>query len=470
MCKRPIVLALLAFCGAASVSVAPAWARQVPPPPPAPTVPTAASVPQTSAPETPAPQPAQQTSIPPPADRTVVTASVDFRAAIDEALQRNPSVEQAAADILAADALLRQARAATLPALNGQLLHTTIHPVVEFEGVAATPRNQLTASLDLSAPLYAPATWARRTQAQDNKRVAELSSAETRRQVALATAQAYLAIITQKRLAAANLIARDTSRHHFDLATQLFDKGAGSKLNQLRAQQDLSSNEVTLEDSLQAVYTAQEALGVLLARDGPVDASEEPVLDAPPTAADTIATFVRQRADLQFLAAREQAADRVFKDSWKDRMPVVTASFLPQYLTPTGLFSENGSWRLQALMTVPIFDAGQRAGLKAGREAQLRIARSETTAAARQAASEIRVADEGIRSAQRSVAAARAAAQQAHQVVQIVNVSFRTGATTNIEVIDAQRAAQDADTATEVSEDRLRRAKLDLLVSSGRFP
>ena len=88
----------------------------------------------------------------------------------------------------------------------------------------------------------------------------------------------------------------------------------------------------------------------------------------------------------------------------------------------------------------------------------------------RQAASEIRSFTEAVRSAERALVAARAGASQAQQVVEIVNVAFRAGATTNIEVIDAQRRARDADTSAAITEDRLRRARLDLLVAMGRFP
>jgi len=54
--------------------------------------------------------------------------------------------------------------------------------------------------------------------------------------------------------------------------------------------------------------------------------------------------------------------------------------------------------------------------------------------------------------------------------VTITNVSFRAGAATNIEVIDAERGARDADTAVAQAEDTLRRARLELLNALGRFP
>jgi outer membrane protein TolC len=49
-------------------------------------------------------------------------------------------------------------------------------------------------------------------------------------------------------------------------------------------------------------------------------------------------------------------------------------------------------------------------------------------------------------------------------------VSFRTGAATNIEVIDAERTARDTDNGVAAAEDNLRRARLDLLIALGRFP
>ncbi|HEX7940529.1 MAG TPA: TolC family protein, partial [Gemmatimonadaceae bacterium] len=86
------------------------------------------------------------------------------------------------------------------------------------------------------------------------------------------------------------------------------------------------------------------------------------------------------------------------------------------------------------------------------------------------ARSEVRAAREGVASADRGLTTARAGADQARRVVDIVNVSFRAGAATNIEVIDAERRARDADLAVAVAEDTLRRARLELLTAAGQFP
>jgi hypothetical protein len=46
----------------------------------------------------------------------------------------------------------------------------------------------------------------------------------------------------------------------------------------------------------------------------------------------------------------------------------------------------------------------------------------------------------------------------------------RAGATTNLELVDAERRARDAASAAALAEDSARRARLDLLLASRSFP
>jgi outer membrane protein len=394
---------------------------------------------------------------------------VTFQDAMDRALKRNPTIAEASADILRADALLRQARSAIYPQASATVNTTVNTPVVEFNGVAIGPRTQLNASATVSQWLFAPVEWALRNQAGDNKVVAERGLDEAKRQIALSAAEAFLTIITQRRLVDNSQLAADTAKAHFDYAHQLQEKGAGSRLNELRAQQEYSADLVTLENARLSVYRAQEALGVLLASDAPLDTADEPALTLPPTP-DTPDARVGERADVKLTVAREQAAQRVLADSWKEYLPTVNAAFTPTYLTPSTLFTPSWSTRTVFGVNVNLWDSGLRAGRKAERAAALEHVQREGEQTRRQAASEIRTAAEAVRSAERAALNARSAADQAHQVVDITNVAFRAGATTNIEVIDAQRESRDADNATAIADDTLRRARLDLLVSTGRFP
>jgi len=122
------------------------------------------------------------------------------------------------------------------------------------------------------------------------------------------------------------------------------------------------------------------------------------------------------------------------------------------------------------MFSIPVLDGGFRSGMKHEREALLNTVKFERAAVEKQAGSEVRSARDAVASNERALASARMAADQANEVVQITDVAFREGATTNIEVLDAQRQARDVETQAAIAEDALKRAQLDLLVALGRFP
>jgi outer membrane protein TolC len=341
--------------------------------------------------------------------------------------------------------------------------------VTSFGGESIVPRTQTVTTAGLTVPLFTPVSWAERNQAADQVTVSERAQADARRAIAAATGDAYLAIIAGRRIVDLNERARDTARAHFEYANQRFQGGLGSRLNALRAQEDLSAAEARVEDARLALRRAQEALGVLIATDGPVDAANEPVFELPPEGVSD-AELIRARQDVAVTSARETAAIRVAADSWRDRLPEATAVVTPQVVTPAGLFADPRSWRASFLVSVPLFDAGERQGRARERRALVDVARADRENVERQAASEIRAAREAVRATERARDHARQAAQQANEVVQITDVAFREGATTNIEVIDAQRRARDAETAAAIADDAVRRARLELLLAAGRFP
>jgi outer membrane protein TolC len=410
------------------------------------------------------------------AQAPVPAERVTFDEAIRRAAEKNPSAAIAAAGILRAEGLLLDARSASRLQISGNVATTTLNQGVEFQGSTVTPQNQLAATIDVRMPLFAPARWARTAQAGDTKLVAQANAEEIRRQTALATADAYLTIIARRRVVEANLRALEVAKAHFDYAHEQLRLGAGSRLNELRAQQEVSLDEGLVEVSRLALYRAQEALGVLMVADGPIDAADEPSFDTPTEIPSLQANPSTQlgaspwRTDLKLFATQQRAAERVLKDSSKDRLPYFEAVFQPSSTYPSQFFFPQNSWRILTQLTVPIFDSGQRQALKLERQATFDESRATYARAETEARSEVRAAREAIASGERALAIARAAVDQARQVVDIVNISFRAGAATNIEVVDAEGRARNSDIAAGVAEDTLRRARLDLLTALGRFP
>src|ERR1700674_1744565 len=287
---------LLAPVGAAAgqpPAALPPGAYQPPAPSPAatPTVP----MPPPAAPgaAAPAAAPAGAPQAPPgTAAGTIETAPageverITFRAVIDRALSQNTTVLQAVAEVLRAEALVQQTRASSLPQVNAAAAYTRYGYVIRFGPVIVQPHDVKTENGTISVPLVNLVSWAQWAHALDNKTIAELSVADAKRRVATAAANAYLTVIARRRTIDADQLALETARAHYNVAHQRQVAGAASRLEEVQAAQDVSNDEVLVEQAMLDLRRAQEALGVLLSADGPFDAADEPVFaDLPRRAA-----------------------------------------------------------------------------------------------------------------------------------------------------------------------------------------
>lgn len=397
--------------------------------------------------------------------------AMTFDEAIARAVEQNPDVAIARNAIQRAEALLQQAQTIFRPTVSGSVTTSVLDSERSFGDQVTQPRTQSVIAGSVAYPILAPSRWAQSGQAADQVAVAELSVVDRARAVAVATAQAYLAVIAQKRLVETNERALETARAHLAYADARLEAGAGSRLNALRAGQEVATSEALLELARLGVRRAQEALGVLVAADAPIDAAGEPALEVPAgTAIAGDGTWVMGRTDVQLSLALQRAAQRVVDDSWKDWLPNGTVGLEPSYVTPSGLFQPSRSMRAVVQFSVPIYDGGVRKATAAQRQAALDLTGLQLTDLQLQARSELRSAQAAVDITARALEHARLAARNAAEVLRITDVAFRTGATTNLEVIDAQRRARDADTAVAQAEDRVRQARLDLLVALGRFP
>lgn len=393
--------------------------------------------------------------------------SVSFDEAVDRALRHNPGVREAAQAIRRAEALLQQARAAVLPTLYAGAGTVVLDEARGFDGMVTQPRTQTALNATVSVPLLAAADWAQKNRAADEVRIASLSAGETRRQVALTAAQAYLAVIAARRQEEITQENLDTARALEEYARARLDAGKGSRLNHVRSTQERASAEALREAAALAVRRAEEALGVALFVDGPVQAAGEPDLrPEPPPASDD---WLAERPDVRLVTAQEQAAERFARASWTLWVPTLDASFTPQYVTPAGLFEPARTWRAVFQLRLPVYD-GFLFGARRLRLAERESARIRLESAKLQARSELRVAQESVARTEQVAASTRLAAQSAAEALRITEIAYRAGATSNIEVVQAQQAARNAAIGQAVAEDRLRQARLDVLVALGRFP
>jgi outer membrane protein TolC len=395
---------------------------------------------------------------------------ITLQQAVERALAQNPSSITAELEFERSRDLVQQARAAWMPTLVGNGFYTRIDHDRILNDRVISARDQLSANAQLTLPLFVPSRWAQWSRASENVNVTRAAQEDVRRQIAVAAARAYLTVIAQRRVVVVNERSRDTAKAHLAFASARFTGGVGNRIDEVRAAQELNTVESQLQAFYAALVRARETLAVLIGADGPVEVMDEVVLESPPSVEVALEDARTRRADLQALEARQRAAEKSKRDNWTDYAPLLSVVLQPFYQNPSTLTQPLTGWQGQLILTVPFYDGGLRYGLGHEREHLLAESRVALEGGLRQARSEVRTSFEGVQRADESLKSARDAARFAAQALELANLAYRAGATTNIEVVDAERRARDADTAAVIAEDNARQARLELLASSGHFP
>ncbi len=414
------------------------------------------------------------------AEPTVVPR-ITFEEAVRRALARNPTVGIAIAEVQRADALVQEARAGWYPTLsaNGSYTHldndrpaTRAIVVTPTGPVTSGPtlrQDQLFGTLTLTVPLVAPQGWTAERHAKDQRRITEESAADVRRLVAQATGNAFLAVIAQRLQLRSNDTAINNAKAHADYAHTRLMGGIGRSIDDVRAQQDLATVLANRQAVLTGLARAREALSVLIGAAEPVDAVEAVDLGMLPSLAAALDDAPSRRPDIAAGRDRVKAAETLRKDVWAYYAPYLAAVGQPFGQKGQAILPQWG-WQVQLLLTLPLYDGGQRTGIAHERDAEITQARLNLDGTLRQARSEVRVAFESMLHADQALSSAQDAAALAKRAYDLAVLAYKAGATTNIEVIDAARQARDADSSAAIASDVARRTRLDLLVASGRFP
>jgi outer membrane protein len=423
---------------------------------------------------------AQQATAPAPLE------PVDFDQAVQRAVEHSTSAAVAVQEVARTDALLWEARSGSLPLLSANATYTRIDH--ERRGTALVPTGnpsdpvrsidtrtgalqQNNENLAVSAPLLAPSRWFQWSHASDQLDVSRASQRDVRRVVSLTAARAYLTIIAQKRAIEVSRRAVDTAARHAEYAHTRRAGGVGNALDEARADQQLATAQAQLENAVAGLARAQEALGIATGAAGPLDARGEPDLGGGPASVEEGSRAAEEmRTDVRLARERSAAAHRVARDSWGDWAPTLTLNAqVYRQDPPTSALPAHG-WQAQLALNFPFFEGGLRVGQLRERQALEREARLQLEGTVLQARADVRTAYSNLEHAQNGLEQNRRAADRANAALSIVEKAFRAGATTSLDVTDAERTARDADSAAVVAEDGVRQARLDLLAATGKFP
>ena len=403
--------------------------------------------------------------------RLAAPEPVTFEQAVERALRFATSSVIAAQEIFRAEGLMGQARATALPfvTLNGTVT-VLDHERDIAPGRVAQAQSTLYGSATLAVPLVAPQRWVAWIHGAQGVDVAVASEADVRRSVAISAARAYLTVVATHRAVEVSESALATGRAHYDYSLARRKGGVGNELDLRRAEQEMSAADVQLQVAYTALARSREALGTICGENGPLDSTRLPALALTYPDLGQAQAGVEGRQDVKAAVARQSAAEAVWKDSWVDWLPILTGTFLGFVQDPSTSTSPASGWIGLVVLTVPILEGGLRPAQSKERGAQAREAEAQLDGVLRQARSEVRLSFQALRYAVAGYEAARRGAESAAAALDLAGQAYRAGATSNLDVIDAERRARDAATTAVIAEDAVRQAKLDLLAAAGRFP
>jgi multidrug efflux system outer membrane protein len=404
----------------------------------------------------------------PPASPTPVhtpAGAINFRDAIARALARNPDRLVALAEIERVDGLLAQATSALLPQVAGNLTYTRLEGNRYVANKLEAAANSVLAALDVSSPLVDLHAYAERRRARDQVDVTAAQADAVKRSVAIATARAYFAALSAARFLAIAQHARDNASSHVAFATERHTAGVGNELDVARAETEVASDETQVASARTAKLRAEEALGVITGTDGALAAAGEPDLDAAHAGPGIAA-----RADVIADVRARDAADWSRAHDWLDWVPTLHVSGDAFYTAPQIDPIPRLGYNVLVTLTAPIYDGGYRHGEHEQHEAADVETHEQEVGLDRQASSEVRVARGALDDSRAARDAAHRAADAATRTLALANTGYHAGTATGLEVVDAQRAALDAETQATIADDDYRQAQLDLLAATGAFP
>lgn len=365
-------------------------------------------------------------------------------ALVERASAGNTSIQQAAARLAEARALLRSAdanRSVQVGAQGGVARQAGANTVG-----GATPSTLATAGLNVS---YELDLFGRLSQASDAARLDAQAQAallqSTRLLVQADVAQAYLqlrAVQAERVLVDESLAAyRDTLR----LTQRRYQAGDVAELDLARVQTEVASTESDALALVREEQTLTHAIAVLVGEVAsgftvPAAGTDAALPVVPPGVPGTVLARRPDVAAAQAAVLAAQARVGVAQAAW---FPAITLTGSGGYASPelSDLFKWSArAWSAAALLSLPVFDGGRREagvqGAQARLDAALAVQRGQVLTALREVEdqlSALRLLAGQAEAQDRAVASARRATQ-------LSDTRYRNGLVSQLELLDARRS------------------------------
>jgi outer membrane protein len=387
--------------------------------------------------------------IPPQARSTAspaIPSPISIETAVHTALENNPSIIAATADVARQRGVLEERKAAYAPTITSQAQDIYYDKASNFsfdgETITLQQQNQRTITVGAGVPIdIAGQIGAAVDQARLDRLSAECVLASTRNNVVAQVRTEYYDVLLRRALvqAAKDDLANSDAR----LATveAQVKAGTSAKVDVLRATAD---DDLASDDVMQAQRNVDQAMSQLRLTMGLDDTAPLEVADVDPSVLPgplTRDTKLEQRPEVLKAEVNYRAAKLGMRLARASYQPSLTLGYGYRRSPDTSTLSgPSDIFQVTATLTVPIYDGGTAAAREAQAKAGVQEAQAILDDARLQSEFDERQARIDLANATQRVPVAQAAVTSAQESYGLAAMRFTEGVSPQVELTDAQAA------------------------------
>jgi outer membrane protein TolC len=366
--------------------------------------------------------------------------STDLRIALDQ--------------VLAAEAQTRQALAAYLPQITGtgKYLHNiltktnqappnpNLPPGIPPQTTRVPTPDLYSADLQLQQSIVNVQNFDQISIDELSEDAAKLSVDDEKRTLLLSVSNQLVAVVTAERQAEINRVGLRTALEQLAITTRKQALGAANGLDVVRAQQNAANARATLVTGDETLREAREALGLALgipeetgvAHDIHIDGLAQSAM-----ASCRTVSSVSDRADVAAARANLEVAKRNLRNVYYQFLPTLGAQTNLDETSNPNTGYPNPTWSILGVLSIPIWDGGNRYGLIRGARASEDIATQKLEALRRQAIIQVQQTQRQLVVAEQSDEVAREQRDLALRNDQMTQTAYSVGQGTSLELVTA---------------------------------
>jgi outer membrane protein TolC len=371
--------------------------------------------------------------------------------AVQQVLRTHPALEQAAANVRAAEARTALSKSAQYPDVSALAEYTRIGPIPAFYipgmgNFVLAPDNNYDGHVSAQYTVY---DFGKTNSGIDvaHSRVQSLQDAVelTRTGLALQTIRTFYTIVFLQK----SLTVQDEQiaalQQHLDITQKRVIAGSATKFDVLTTQVRVASAQNQKVEVLNAMEKQQSFMRQLLGLPAHAPVIVNGTFNEDSTSLDADVLFQTasdRRTELKMARDAERTAQLQQQASAVNESP--SLKLFGSYGVKNG-FEPNldvwrGNWAVGAVANVPIFNGNRTEYQVEESKAAVEAEQAHTAGAIKQIRSEVEQTIADVQAAKTKVEISKIQLQQAHEAVTIARTRYETGSITNLDLLDAETA------------------------------